>query len=732
MSWSGYAGELQAPPGGAGSKQFKRGLTLCCLALGLLGETALGATIITFDVPGSTSTTAEAINDSGAITGTYVDANGQHGFVRFPLGTFLSFDVPGSTRTTAASINAAGSITGIYFDANGQQHGFVRDPSGVITMIVDPLFTDTEPGFGVTPTSINTAGAIAGFYNDVRMVANGFVRDPSGVLISFDLLGNAEVSSINDSGAITGFYKDVSNLAHGFLRDPIGNLISFDPPGGDDTFPSSINAAGAITGSTIVVGVVLGGGGQPGFVRDSSGNFTTFFPPGSSGTQPTSINAAGTITGNYFAAVVVSPTVTDVISHGFVRDPSGNITVFDPVAIGNTVPSSINGAGTITGTYFDTTRITIPGTFPPVTIPRQHGFVYIPSSTDALAPTAAPTQFPAANGAGWNSTDVTVTWNWTDNAGGSGIDTANCTFISISSGEGTLPLGATCKDLAGNTGTATRTVKVDKTPPTITASAKKADNTAYAVGTWTNQTVTVSFTCSDSGSGVATCPANQIFSADGKTTTASGTTFDVAGNSASAGFGPVWVDKTPPVLNPIVSPNPVLLNGAATATSGAADALSGLASQSCGAVTTSSVGTKSVTCTATDNAGNTNSAAVNYTVDYTFSGFLAPVKNPPSINMDKANDKITLAWQLSDGKNAFISALTAVTSITYKGTSCTAFTNDPAGALQALADNGKMLRFNSAAKQYDFDWATPSAGCYTLFLKLNSGQTFDAWFNLKK
>jgi hypothetical protein len=592
---------------------------------------------------------AEAVNDSGAIAGSYVDANGQHGFVRFPLGTFLSFDVPGSTRTTAASINAAGAITGIYFDANGQQHGFVRDPGGVITMIVDPLFTDTEPGFGVTPASINTAGAIAGFYNDVRKVANGFVRDPSGVLISFDLLGNAKVSSINDSGAIAGFYKDVSNLAHGFVRDPVGNIFSFDPPGGNDTFPSSINAAGAITGSTSIVGVVLGGGVQPGFVRDSSGSFTTFFPPGSSGTQPTSINAAGAITGNYFAAVVVSPTVFEQISHGFVRDPSGNITVFDPVAIGNTFPSSINGAGTITGSYLDTTRITIPGTFPPITIPRQHGFVYIPSSTDALAPTAAPTQFPAANGAGWNSTDVTVTWNWTDNAGGSAIDTANCTFNSISSGEGTLPLGATCKDLAGNTGTATRTVKVDKTPP---------------------------------------------------------------------------------ILNPIVSPHPVLLNGAATATSGAADALSGLASQSCGAVVTTSVGTKSVTCTATDNAGNTNSAAVNYTVGYTFSGFLAPVKNLPAINIDKANDKITLAWQLSDGKNASISALTAVTSITYKSTSCTAFTNDPAGALQALGDNGKMLRFNSAA--YDFDWATPSAGCYTLFLKLNSGQTFDAWFNLKK
>src|SRR6185503_18037792 len=49
------------------------------------------------------------------------------------------------------------------------------------------------------------------------------------------------------------------------------------------------------------------------------------------------------------------------------------------------------------------------------------------------------------------------------------------------------------------------TILDDTTPPTITATAKKADNTPYTAGTWTNQTVTVHFTCSDAGSGLATC-----------------------------------------------------------------------------------------------------------------------------------------------------------------------------------------------------------------------------------
>ena len=36
---------------------------------------------------------------------------------------------------------------------------------------------------------------------------------------------------------------------------------------------------------------------------------------------------------------------------------------------------------------------------------------------------------------GWNNTNVTVTWSWTD-AGVSGVDPGNCTTSSVSSGEG--------------------------------------------------------------------------------------------------------------------------------------------------------------------------------------------------------------------------------------------------------------------------------------------------------
>lgn len=85
-------------------------------------------TFITFDPPGSTGTFPSGINPAGAITGTYFDASGGHGFLRTPHGTFTKFDVPGAAGegTFAFAINPAGAITGIYHDASNAFHGFLR------------------------------------------------------------------------------------------------------------------------------------------------------------------------------------------------------------------------------------------------------------------------------------------------------------------------------------------------------------------------------------------------------------------------------------------------------------------------------------------------------------------------------------------------------------------------------------------------------------------------------
>jgi CSLREA domain-containing protein len=279
----------------------------------------------------------------------------------------------------------------------------------------------------------------------------------------------------------------------------------------------------------------------------------------------------------------------------------------------------------------------------------------------------------------------------------------------------------------------------DHTPPTITASATKADNTPYTAGTWTNQTVTVHFTCSDSDSGIASCPADQIFSTDG-TFTASGTATDNANNSANASFGPIKVDKTKPTLSPVVNPNPVLLNGTATVTSGAADTLSGLASQSCGALVTNSVGSKSVTCTATDNAGNTMSTSVTYKVIYRFDGFMQPINDtghsqiciaPCPVSIFKGGSTVPTKFQLKDANGNIVQSTALPLWVTPQKGSATSSSvdeslyTDPATVGTAYSWSGN---------QYVYNWSTKgfASGFYwRIGVQLDDGQIYYVTIGLR-
>ena len=145
------------------------------------------------------------------------------------------------------------------------------------------------------------------------------------------------------------------------------------------------------------------------------------------------------------------------------------------------------------------------------------------------------------------------------------------------------------------------------------------------------------------------------------------TVTDTAGNQTTVNDF-IHIDTTAPVLTPTVSPNPVVLNATATASANASDAMSGVASQSCGPVVTSTVGTFTVTCTATDVAGNTSTATATYNVVFASGiclgepsrAILQPV-NADGSSVFRRSSTVAVKFRVCDASGLAIDAADVVT-----------------------------------------------------------------------
>jgi len=105
-------------------------------------------------------------------------------------------------------------------------------------------------------------------------------------------------------------------------------------------------------------------------------------------------------------------------------------------------------------------------------------------------PTITATVEPPANTAGWNNSDVTVSFTCTDHL--SGIESCTDPITVTTEGSGQVVSG-TAVDLAGNTATVDVALNIDKTPPILSISVGAVVN---------DPTPQISGDFSDSGSGV--------------------------------------------------------------------------------------------------------------------------------------------------------------------------------------------------------------------------------------
>ena len=217
------------------------------------GFVRTSAGVITeFDATGLSSTYVSGINRKGQIVGNGAHPAGHtnyvHGFLRNPNGNFIHIDPAGpngSQNTVNLAINDSGEISGTYVDvAGGVVHGFLRSPSGVYTVVDEPNAVTNESGQGTFITGINASGEVTGYYNDKNtFVINGFTRDSSGSFQLFSAPGSGTnfgagtfASAVNTSGQVTGNFLDDSFVSHPYLLSSAGIMTEFSITAATQTY----------------------------------------------------------------------------------------------------------------------------------------------------------------------------------------------------------------------------------------------------------------------------------------------------------------------------------------------------------------------------------------------------------------------------------------------------------------------------------------------------------------
>jgi hypothetical protein len=207
------------------------------------------------------------------------------------------------------------------------------------------------------------------------------------------------------------------------------------------------------------------------------------------------------------------------------------------------------------------------------------------------------------------------------------LDPAGDSFVLA---DGSHAVACTATDGAGNADSDAAGFDVDQTAPSIVPSVGPVP---AGTGWWNASTgaPTATFSCSDDGSGVATCSDPFAFG-EGAGQSTTGTATDLAGNSSAADVSGIDVDLTGPVDVAFVGGGLVdegeyafLFVPAGPTGCAATDAISGFASCSVSGYG-DAVGSHSIVGSALDVAGNTAVGTLDYDVlAWSLVGFNKPI-----------------------------------------------------------------------------------------------------------
>ena len=295
----------------------------------------------TIHYPGSTSTAARGLNNSGEIVGTYACTAsctnpvtgetitaGTHGFL-LQDGIYTRIDVPGGTSTIARGISEQGAIVG-HYNVGSVTHGFEYVDGNYVHPIDVPADLFDHPGSTLRDTlliRISPQGDVVGCFHEDNIAMttmHGWLwRNGTFTVLSTPHSPGDTVSrdpdtmnnGIAPTGEVVGYYAS-SGVSYVAVNNAIADTFTFD--GNLFTLAYDVNPRGDIVG---VYGVnqanTVGSPVSPrGFLRTKDGAYRSLEVDGASSTQVFGINSIRDIVGQYTDATG---------THGFVyRVKPGN------------------------------------------------------------------------------------------------------------------------------------------------------------------------------------------------------------------------------------------------------------------------------------------------------------------------------------------------------------------------------------------------------------------------
>lgn len=326
----------------------------------------------------------------------------------------------------------------------------------------------------------------------------------------------------------------------------------------------------------------------------------------------------------------------------------------------------------------------------------------------------------------WSRLPVTVTVTCGD-TGGSGAGTGPFSATYTATGSATF----FCSDNAGNTTPVpTGTIQIDGAAPAIgDVTLTTADGEEYTSGDWASQAVTLSWTCTDAADGSG---ADSATGSDTATSTGPlrASCTDLAGNSTQGELFQANIDTTDPVLSGVPANQSLTTTGSsATATwtaPTATDDVDTTVDVACDPPSGSSfpIGPTTVTCIATDHAGNTDTETFTVTVTRqaitATAVFDKPIDSAPVLNIAKLGRAVPVKATVTSGGTPVTgpSALPVHLGVS-SGIDCDIASTADTIENYAVgsANAGNLMRWDATAQRWSFlldtgAFAMKPNGCY--------------------